>query len=275
MPLPAAARLVGAMVFLGPAALPAQQPALLDGLAWDAPAIETLPRALREVSGLALGPGGALYAHHDEGPSLFRLDGGRATPVPGVSGPPRADVEDIALVGDRLFLLTSDGLLFDGRLDGPLVREGRWTDTKVGTRCELEGLAPGAAPGTLLLACKAPRTKALRGRVAIVTWDLARRMPRGEPLLVAARELARAAGTKDFHPSALVRVPATGHLLLLAGPERAIAEVTADGRIVAARRLPRHHRQPEGLVLRPDGTLLIADEGGRGDATLTRYAPRR
>jgi uncharacterized protein YjiK len=34
------------------------------------------------------------------------------------------------------------------------------------------------------------------------------------------------------------------------------------------------HPQPEGLTFLPDGTLLVASEGGNGAATLSAYRPR-
>jgi hypothetical protein len=36
----------------------------------------------------------------------------------------------------------------------------------------------------------------------------------------------------------------------------------------------KHHRQPEGIAIAPDLSLLISDEGAGKDATLATYAWR-
>jgi uncharacterized protein YjiK len=79
----------------------------------------------------------------------------------------------------------------------------------------------------------------------------------------------------DFHASELLRLPARDRFLVLAGREHAIAELSAGGKVIAGARLRhRDHPQAEGLALAPDGTLLIADEGGAGRGTISAYRPR-
>jgi hypothetical protein len=51
--------------------------------------------------------------------------------------------------------------------------------------------------------------------------------------------------------------------------------VSAGGEVIAGARLrAREHPQAEGLALEPDGSLLMADEGGSGRGTLSVYRPR-
>jgi uncharacterized protein YjiK len=88
--------------------------------------------------------------------------------------------------------------------------------------------------------------------------------------------LARSAGVSTFHPSGIERDPTTGHWLLVAGPERAVVEITPDGRVIAGAALSRRgHRQPEGIAIASDLTLVIGDEGAGRRGTLTAYRHAR
>ena len=79
----------------------------------------------------------------------------------------------------------------------------------------------------------------------------------------------------QFNGSALAFMPGGGSLLLVAGPQRLFAEISSAGDVVGGGTLDATSVfQPEGLAFLPDGTLLIASEGGKGPATLSEYAPR-
>ena len=240
-----------------------------------------LPRALNEISGLAIDGAGRVFAHDDERAIVYELDPASQQIVKRFAfGHPavRGDFEGIALAGDRVILTTSTGDLYIGRegRDGetvPYTIEA----TGIGRRCEVEGLAWEAGARSLLLACKTPRVEALRGQLAVFAWSLEQSTPAAAPkLLVPLQAVTRPLGHSDFAPSELVIDAKTGHLLLLAARARAIAEITPAGDVVAVARLPRAlHRQAEGLALARDGTLLVADEANGARATLTAYRPTR
>ena len=240
-----------------------------------------LPHELREISGIARSPGGDLYAHGDEQADIFQLDrtGHRILArfsfgEPAVHG----DFEGIAVAGDRIFLVTSDGVLYAGRpgADGEHVEFVTYA-TGLGRLCEIEGLAYDASNPSLLLACKEARSAQVRHRLAIYRWSIDRRALFPKPaVLVGLAPIVRPIGGRSFHPSDLTIDPETGHLLVLAGREAAIAELTPDGEVVQVSRL-RHrlHPQPEGIALIEDGSLLVADEAAGRRSALTTYAPAR
>jgi hypothetical protein len=83
-------------------------------------------------------------------------------------------------------------------------------------------------------------------------------------------------GGKSFNGSALALVPGGRSLLLVAGPQQLFAEVGPDGAPLRGGSIDEGtHPQPESLAFLPDGTLLVASEGGKGDAVLAGYPPSR
>lgn len=236
-----------------------------------------LPRALDEISGLAVDSAGRVFAHNDERAVVFQLDPATHRVVKRFSiGHPavRGDFEAVTWVGNRLILTTSDGVLYGAREggDGEAVPFVMYA-TGVGRSCEVEGLAYDSGDQTLLLACKLPRAESLRGYLTVFRWSLDRRAPVSViPLLVPLSRITRLLGEPHFHPSELAWDPATGHYLVATAREPAIAELTSTGEVVRVVRLQHAlHRQVEGLAIAPDGALLVSDEAAGKRATLSVY----
>ncbi len=234
-----------------------------------------LPGALDEVSGLAFTPDGRLFAHDDERGRIHEVD-----PVTLEVGKrfdlgselARDDFEGIAVVGERFFLVSSTGLLYE-------FREGadrddvayRRTDTGVGAGCEVEGLDYEPVRAELLLACKTSDEPGL-----IVVHRLPVEPDRARPPPLRVREAAlRAFGLEaEYAPSAIAVAP-TGSWLLLSARQNALIEVDPEAGLLAAVRLSEgRHPQAEGLAIGPDGTLFVADERNGKDPRVTAYGPR-
>jgi hypothetical protein len=243
---------------------------------------EGLPAELAEISGLAFAPDGQLLAHGDERGIVWRydLESRRAAGRFGLGDDRRVlhgDFEDIAVVGERLFLVTGTGAIYEGRLapDGQVGPAARRIQG-LGGGCEVEGMTWDPATKSLLLLCKSTHSKLWKDQVVILavspdTWRFERR-PR---ILVPQDRLQKVTGEKRFSGTGLTRHPRTGTYLLVAGPQRAFAEISAAGDVLAGGRLQKdHHRQPEGIAVAPDLTLLISDEASGGTAAITAYAYR-
>lgn len=242
-----------------------------------------LPADLAEVSGLAFTPDGHLLAHGDELAVVWRFDLASRRPAGrfGLSdqaGVLRGDFEDIAVVGERLFLVTGTGQIYEGRIapDGRTTSAARRTPG-LGRGCEVEGMTWDGATKSLLLLCKTTRTRRWKDHVVILavsvqTW----RFEKEPRILVSEEGLERVTGEKGFSGSGLARDPLTGTFLLIAGPQRAFAEVSPAGEVVGGGRFDQDlHPQPEGIAVAADLTLLISDEaGGKGTAAVTAYASR-
>jgi uncharacterized protein YjiK len=242
-----------------------------------------LPAELSEVSGIAYTADSRLLAHGDEEAMVWQIGwpGGRLVKRFGIGGRDglmHGDFEDIQVVGDRIFLVTSAGQIVEGRegADGqisPALRATR--GLKAG--CEVEGMSWDAASSSMLLLCKSAKSRRWKDRVVVlaVSPETGRFEP--EPrLTIAERELEQVTGAKGFAGSALVRHPRTGTYLILASQQRAFAEVDAAGKVLGGGRLSaERHRQPEGIAIAPDLTLLISDEAAGRAATISGYAYRR
>ncbi|MCG8468407.1 MAG: SdiA-regulated domain-containing protein, partial [Gemmatimonadetes bacterium] len=222
-------------------------------------------------------PDGRLFAHDDERAVIYEIDFVEGEFVKGWAfgdPPARGDFEGIAVTADRVWLVTSDGRLYEGREgeDDERVLFNTY-GTGVGRACEVEGLVYEPSDDALSMVCKTPRTAEFEGVIAIYRWSLETRALLDPPITVPRDELAPDGG---FSPSGIERDPATGHYLLLAAREERIAEIDPTGRVIEMSDLSREaHPQAEGIAIGDDLTLFIADEGGDRRARLKLYSVPR
>ncbi|UCG85704.1 MAG: SdiA-regulated domain-containing protein [Gemmatimonadota bacterium] len=235
---------------------------------------------IREVSGLTTTPDDRVWAHDDEWGIIYQLDisNGEVVKVfafgdPGAKG----DFEGIAFADDRFYLVESDGRIYEGPEGAHDERVLYNTyETRIGRRCEVEGLEYDPTDRVLLILCKRPRVEALEDHVGIFRWSLDTKALLTDVVLIPESPLAEGVDEKRFNPSGLARNPQTGTYFVIAAQQRGIAEVTLDGEVLAVRRVSKDlHRQPEGITFTSGPTLLIADEGIGKRARLTLYRPSR
>jgi uncharacterized protein YjiK len=237
-----------------------------------------LPRELGEVSGLALTSDGRLLAHGDEWGQVFVIDprGGallKRFSIGASGGDTRADFEGITVIGERIIMAASNGMLYefaegeDGERVDFVVH-----DTRLGKECEFEGVAFDSTQGIVVLPCKNVRTKNLRDQLVLYRWRL-----EGEgdsalsPISIPLRQVIGSNAWKDLHPSDISIDPTTGNYVLIAAQEKALIEITSQGELVSATPLPGKHGQAEGVGLTRDGMLIVSDEATTRPASLTLY----
>lgn len=292
------------LVLLGPAAC--AQPQDGEALAWseaEAPydferpdAFFELPKTLAEISGLTWLDDQHLGAVQDEEGRLYVLDLATGAVAQELQFGKKGDYEGIERAGDRLFVLRSDGVLFDVTGWPGAALDAREIDTGLKARCDAEGLAYDAPRERLLIACKEYAGKGLTHHRAIYAFDLAEETLVEEPAFVidtqafnatvrdpnavneAVRSfLAPVVDLSGFKPSGLALHPVTGQLYVLSSVRKAIVVLNPDGSGAAAWALPEHlFIQPEGLVFLPGGDLLLSSEGDKGQqAVLARFTYRK
>jgi uncharacterized protein YjiK len=184
----------------------------------------------------------------------------------------KADLEGIAVANDVVFLLASNGTLYEFREGNNGERvEYITSDTRLGKECEFEGLAYDASINSLLLACKNVEMKHQKNAMVIYRWKLHGGGERLSKLVVPLAKILPAIGEKDLHPSDITVDPKTGNYVLIASIEKSIVEITPAGEVVFARKLIGQHNQPEAIAITKDGILIIGDEAGRRPAVITLY----
>ena len=270
-----------------PSAL-AQRTAALDRYPLTEATLEqwNLPERLDEISGLALTGDGRLLAVGDEQGIVYELDYEEGRLVKAFAFGDltlRGDFEGIAWHDGLVYLVTSNGTIYaagEGS-DGERVpfREYR---TELGRDCEIEGLAADPDDDMLLILCK----RSLRGSASgdrgtpmIFLWSTQdRTLEWARRIELPLEEIEAELDTADLRPSGIARVQnggAEGHWLIVAARQKALVEIDAEGRLVAARTLPLEgrHRQPEGIEQLADGRLLISDEADGKRPRLAVYRP--
>jgi uncharacterized protein YjiK len=237
-----------------------------------------LPDRLNEISGLALSPDGRLFAVADEEAAIYELDYDKGRIIKAFAfGKPvqRGDFEGIAILDDKFWLTTSSGEIFSGSEgdDGEQVEFERYR-TRLGSSCEIEGLAADQKSQSLILACKKLSKGSDLDGLAIFSWSvLQQKVVAERTVLMPEREIRRRLNTDNFHPSGIAVASGTGHFLIVASRQRALVELTANGELVAAKKLDlvSRHTQPEGIEITEDARLLVSDEGGNHKARLAVY----
>jgi uncharacterized protein YjiK len=236
---------------------------------------------LEEISALTVLDSVAVAAVEDEHGIVYVLDtsSGRVTRRVRFAG--RGDYEGIERIGNRLYVLESNGDLFvlhaDYRSWGDR-EDARRIKTPLSGRYDTEGLAFDPASGDLLIACKEYPGKKLGKRRAIYRFDPITEKLDDEPaFLLSADQISpffddSSASYGHFKPSALAIHPLTGHLFLVSSRDRVILELNRNGDALSAMRLDEQIApQPEGIVFLDGGRMLISTEADGRKAALILF----
>lgn len=236
-----------------------------------------LNKKLDEISGLALSPEGKLFAHGDEEGKIFQLDktSGRIIKEFEIGKKDvEEDFEDLAIVGNRFYLVSSKGDIYEFK-EGMNDDEVPFTkyETELKSKYDVEGLCYEPQTETLLLACKEFAGKEFEDKKTIYSFDLKTKKVNKEPrFVISLKQLEKEWDIDQFKPSGLIRHPFSGTFIILGGEGRVIIEISAEGEILNKMELDEDfHNQPEGITILNDGTMIMADEGGKGKATLIYY----
>ena len=241
-----------------------------------------LPPGLEEISGLAVAGPNSVFTHDDNVAIIYEvgLDDGRIRRAFALGDPTiEGDFEGIATANGRVYLITSDGLIYGAR---PVANGQRAPfqvyDSGIGSRCEIEGLAQAPEPGSLLVLCKRPRQKDKDVRLVIYAWPLDSDRTPSEPWLsLPMKGLIDKDEKQNFRPSGLEWDPKAQKLYVVSAHSYSLLVFDRDKHLIAHRRLSQDgHPQTEGVTIMPDGRLVLSDEGSkRRNGRLAVYPPPR
>jgi uncharacterized protein YjiK len=243
--------------------------------------VYNLPSELNEVSGLAAAGADSIFTHDDEYAIIyeFRLRDGHILRAFALGKPTlEGDFEGIAAAAGRVFLVTSDGLIYSALPGKNAERVSyRVYDSGIGPRCEIEGLSQSPDPGELLLLCKRFRNDSEQARLEIYRWSIGAERAEPEPFLsLPLADLLDASDQAEFRPSGIEWDSASGRLLVVSARNRAMLSLDRTGKLLDRKRLNGgRHAKTEGVALMPDGRLVLADEGSKSrQGRLTVYRLR-
>ena len=271
-----------ALSVLPVAAAPVNESATVSAYLRQAPVQQFyLPDGLSEVSGLTVASNDTVYAHDDKFAIVYEvaLKTEKTLKAFALGDPTvKADFEDIAARGGNVYLLTSDGHIFEAPVGANRTRVlYNAYDTGVGVHCDTEGLATGAADGEFLILCKKTREPEFKDRLVIYSWNLHDRKPVATPWLnVSLDGLVPSDDQANFRPSALVWRRDKGTLIIMSAKGHTAIEIDQQGRPIDRVKLDKVlHPEPKGLAMMPDGRLVICDMGSPGHGRISVYGVPR
>lgn len=233
-----------------------------------------MPPLLREISGLALTSRGTVLTHDDNSGRVSEIDPRTGILVKSFSlvGNQKEDFEAIAIAGNDIYLMASDGKLFRFRegADGQQVQFMMF-NTGLGKKCEFESLAYESDSTRLVMVCKRILDKPAPHELVIYKLPLPLNRATFTAMHVPIQEVAGSNKWKNFRPSDITIDPFTKNYVIIASHEKGLLVLTPDGDVVRSEPLPGDHRQPEGVAITKDSILLISDEANVKPAAITLY----
>jgi uncharacterized protein YjiK len=239
-----------------------------------------LPKPLREVSGLTVSADGRLFAHNDEAGDIYQIHPANGSIIKKFSLGPRPVLEDfegIEIVNGFFYLVTSSGTIYECA-EGKHNEHVPYTvyETSLTKEYNVEGLCYDPETDCLLLACKGYSGLSRLGSKVVFAFSLAsKKLEHAPRFVLSLKHLEALLHDKPYYLSDMAYNIRTKTFLILDSHVKSIIELSSDGTILHAAALQRAiHKQPEGLALLPDGTLVVADEGAKR-GTLTLYKRKK
>jgi len=275
---------------LASCAVPQQNPS---GYNFSSPDITyVLPDTLREVSGLTWIGGSSFACIQDENGILFIYDIEKKKLTDQYPFHLDGDYEGIANTGNSVYVLRSDGTLFE-------INNFRSTDFQLNTydtgipTDDNEGLCLDRQHNRLLIGCKSKIGKGpeFKDKRVIYSFDLTTKKLSSEPVLeLNINELKRFAklnqiplpvkNKKKGEPEQVLKLrisaiaihPVTGKLFLLSAVDHMLFVFDGNGNIDAMEILnDKMFNKAEGISFFENGDLLITNEGQGKVPTLLKF----
>ena len=248
----------------------------------------TLPGKLREISDITVLSQNEIACVEDEQGIVFVYDLEAKRITDEVHFASHGDYEGLAVVGSQVYVLRSDGVLFQ------LASLKRHTAVqKIELHLpfrESEGLCLDSAHSRLLIAPKSHEQSG-KGKDSrpIYAYDLRQQILVQTPVFdVSVREIRRFAKHHDlpiprrpkkngesmhyalhFMPSAIAMHPVSGEVFIISAVDHVLVSSDSIGNVTGYAVLDAEKfRQPEGIAFLPNGDMLISNEAAGKVATL-------
>jgi hypothetical protein len=253
--------------------------AKLEGYDLANPVVHAVPHELKEISGIAFAGGNpdTVYAIQDEKGILYALalqQGSLRSYKFGKKG----DYEDLAISGNRVVVLRSDGTLFGFSLQQlEVAGEAAVAETNgLLAEGEYESIAASTHAADLLVLCKscAKSRGHHQARGFRLSLDTAGAISLQQEFSAALKEFNPPITTETVKPSAMAQHPVSGDWYVLCSVGKYLLVYTADWKPLRAVALaPAVFTQPEGMAFDGKGNLYISNEAnGSQKANILEFA---
>jgi len=230
-----------------------------------------LPAYLNEVSGLAFFDESRILCIQDEKANIYVLDVNTKEIGDKFRFGNDGDYEDISVAGKTVFVLRSDGHIFEVKNFDQESISVTDHNTPLSEKNDTEGLAYNPSSNSLFVACKgAPdlnKKNHHKGFKAVYEFDMDKMKLKKDPaILIDSKSI------NNFQPSGLAINPVSGDLFMISSSGKSLVVMMLDGTIREIHNLNTGtFRQPEGICFSPSGDLFIANEGNGSGGNILKF----
>jgi hypothetical protein len=252
-----------------------------------------LPDQLREVSGITIIDSLTVALIQDEVGIIYIFDIRENRIKSQVFFAGKADYEDIALANKTIYVLTSDGTIFE--ISDYMSKNFKVAiyNTRIPS-ADNEGLLFDRINNRLLIGCKGDiKGDNFKHKRAIYSFDLKSKKLVQEPIYIfdieslnksinskkgSSKDGKDKKGKKDNEKEIEIRIsaigihPQTGKLFLLSAADNILCVANKTGNIENIQRLDKDlFLQPEGIAFFPNGDMLITNEARNKKPAMLRF----
>jgi uncharacterized protein YjiK len=244
-----------------------------------------LPLVLNEISGITVVSSSSVACVQDEDGIIFIVDITGSAIKNEFTFQSDGDYEGITMAGKAIYVLRSDGELYQVSYDGSAGSLSKIFSVGI-PPLDNEGLCYDRNNNRLLIVSKnnAGKYSEIKGKHPVFGFDLDQEILLEEPVLsFNIPEIKKFAEENDiqpaegdgkigFRPSAIGIHPLTNKLYVLSAMERILCVFNMNGTIEYIEKLnPKLFNMPEGITFLPNGDMLISNEGRINPPTILRF----
>lgn len=180
----------------------------------------------------------------------------------------RGDYEAIEQVGNTVYVLRSDGIIYEITTDKLTNEYDMGLDIK-----EFEGMTYNSELNSLIVAAKSKSTD--KDTRELYSFDLQNKQFETNPIIsIHKQELLESLEVDKlkFNPSAITYASKSNYYYILSSKDSLLVTIDQQGKLLDTQELDtKLFPKPEGIVFDPQNdSLLITSEGIDGDASLVR-----
>lgn len=244
-----------------------------------------LPPFLQEISGIVMVGSSSVACVQDEDGIIFIIDTQEGVVKSKFNFGSAGDYEGITTAGGAIYVLRSDGELYQVSYDGSSGFLSKIFSVGI-PPYDNEGLCYDRNSNRLLIVSKnnPGKDSEIKGKHPVLGFDLNQEILLEEPVInFNISEIRKFAAEKDvksseggdkidFRPSAIGIHPLTNKLYVMSAIERILFVFDKNGTIEYITKLsPELFNMPEGITFLPNGDMLISNEGRINPPTILRF----